>query len=123
MTINMPNLTSAGGSWIIRFAELHQTRGADLTAPVPEQKFDPAYPPDLMQARVEGRVILYAVIHADGTVGEVRVLQGIDDRLDENAKKAIARWHFRPATKNGSPIELEAVVQVPFAVKKSQYGF
>jgi len=69
------------------------------------------------------RVILYAVIHADGTVGEVRVLQGIDDRLDENAKKAIARWHFRPATKNGSPIELEAVVQVPFAVKKSQYGF
>lgn len=123
MTINMPNLTSAGGSWIIRFAELHQTRGADLTAPVAEQKVDPAYPPDLMQARVEGRVILYAVIHSDGTVGEVRVLQSLDDRLDENAKKAIARWHFRPATKNGAPVDLEAVVQVPFAVKKAPYGF
>ncbi|MDP9266747.1 MAG: energy transducer TonB [Acidobacteriota bacterium] len=124
MTINMPNLTSAGGSWIIRFAELNQTRSAaELTAPVAEQKVDPAYPPDLMKARVEGRVILYAVIHSDGTVGEVRVLQGLDDRLDENAKKAIARWHFRPATKNGAPIDLEAVVQIPFAVKKSPYGF
>jgi len=80
-------------------------------------------PSDLMQARVEGRVILYAVIHADGTVGEVRVLQSLDDRLDENAKKAIARWHFRPATKNGNPVDLEAVVQIPFAVKKSPYGF
>jgi len=124
MTINMPNLTSAGGSWIIRFAELNQTRSsAELTAPVAEQKVDPAYPPDLMKARVEGRVILYAVIHADGTVGDVRVLQSLDDRLDENAKKAIARWHFRPATKNGAPIDLEAVVQIPFAVKKSAYGF
>jgi len=54
---------------------------------------------------------------------DVRVLQGLDDRLDENAKKAITRWHFRPATKNGSPIDLEAVVQIPFAVKKSLYGF
>ena len=35
MTLNMPNLTSAGGSWIVRFAELNQTRGGgELTAPV-----------------------------------------------------------------------------------------
>ena len=124
MTINMPNLTSAGGSWIIRFAELHQSPGtADLTAPVAMQKVDPAYPPDLIEARVEGRVILYAVIHADGTVGEARVLQGLDDRLDANAVAAIQRWHFRPATKNGSPVDLEAVVQIPFQIKKSPYGF
>lgn len=123
MTINMPNLTSAGGSWIIRFAELHQSAGADLTAPVAMQKVDPAYPPDLIAARVEGRVILYAVIHADGTVGECRVLQGLDDRLDANAIAAMSRWHFRPATKNGNPVDLEAVVQIPFQVKKSPYGF
>ena len=124
MTINMPNLTSASGTWIIRFAELNQTRGgADLTAPVAVQKLDPAYPPELMKQRVEGRVLLYAVIHADGRVGEVRVIQGIDDTLDLNAVKAMLGWKFRPATKNGAPVDLEAVIQVPFQVRKSAYGY
>jgi len=124
MTINMPNLTSASGTWIIRFAELHQTRsGAELAAPVAVQKIDPAYPPDLIKARVEGRVLLYAVIHADGRVGEVRVIQGLDERLDLNAIKAILGWKFRPATKNGVPVDLEAVIQVPFAVKKSAFTY
>src|SRR3954462_10445596 len=42
MTLNMPNLTSAGGSWIVRFAELNQTtRSGELTAPVALTKVDP----------------------------------------------------------------------------------
>lgn len=120
LTINMPNLSSAAGSWIIRFAELEENneRG-ELTSPVATQKVDPAYPPDLMKARVEGTVTLYAVIHKDGSVSEVRVLRGIDDRLDANAMKALMRWVFRPATKNGSAVDLEAVVQIPFAIRKN----
>lgn len=124
ITINMPNLTSAGGSWIIRFAELKQSPGSqDLTAPVATRKVDPAYPPDLIKARVEGTVQLYAVIRADGTVGEVRVLRGLDERLDENAIKAMQRWVFRPATKAGAPVDLEAVVTIPFAVRKTAFGY
>src|SRR5581483_9484765 len=62
MMLNMPNLTSAGGSWIIRFAELHFTPGGpDVIAPVATQKVDPAYPASLMRAHVEGTVTLYAV--------------------------------------------------------------
>ncbi|HYX69156.1 MAG TPA: hypothetical protein VE825_08480, partial [Terriglobales bacterium] len=39
MILNMPNLTSAGGSWIIRFAELHQSeKTGDLAAPVAMNK-------------------------------------------------------------------------------------
>ncbi len=66
-------------------------------------------------------MVLYAIIHADGSVGDVRVLHGIDRRLDENACVALSRWHFRPATKNGSAVELEAVVQIPFRVRKLQF--
>jgi protein TonB len=115
MTLNMPNLTSTGGSWIIRFAELNETpeRG-DLTAPVATLKVDPAYPPTLRRAGMEGVVVLYAVIHADGSVGDVRVLQGLDDRLDASARAALVQWRFRPATKNGNAVDLEAVVQIPF---------
>jgi TonB family protein len=119
MSLNMPNLTSGAGTWIIRFAELKDTPDkAEVTAPVAETKVDPAYPPELMRDNVEGTVTLYAVIRSDGTVGGVRVLRGLDDRLDANACTALARWHFLPGTKHGSAIDLEAVVQIPFRVKR-----
>ena len=115
MTLNMPNLNSAGGSWVIRFAELKEdnSRG-DLVAPVATQKVDPAYPAEMMRTRVEGTITLYAVIHSDGSVGDVRVLAGNDERLNRFAASALARWHFRPATKNGNTVALEAVVTIPF---------
>ena len=119
LVLNMPNLTSAGGSWIIRFAELNENRApGELMGPVATHKVDPAYPAEMMRARVEGTVTLYAVIRSDGSVGEIRVLRGLDERLDENAKVALSRWQFRPAMKNGTAVDLEAVVQIPFAASK-----
>jgi TonB family protein len=121
-TMNMPNLNSAGGSWVIRFAELkhdsdsHEPNSgpADLAQPTATRKVDPAYPTQLMRQNVSGTVILYAVIHADGTVGNVRVLRGVDERLDRFASEAIAQWKFDPATKNGQPVDVEATFQIPF---------
>jgi TonB family protein len=115
MILNMPNLNSAGGSWIIRFAELQgDDTGGDLTAPEATHKVDPGYPLELMRQNVQGTVTLYAVIRSDGTVGSVRVLNSPDQRLDSYARTALTGWHFRPATKNGSPVDLEAVVIIPF---------
>ena len=141
MTLNMPNLNSAGGSWVIRFAELNgnksskeeseskgdakgnEGKGDDLTAPVAIQKVDPAYPLELMRRNVHGTVTLYAVIRNDGSVTDVRVLNGVDDQLDEFARAALTHWRFRPATKNGSPVDLEAVVMIPFRPVRSKSGF
>lgn len=123
MSLNMPNLNSGGGSWVIRFAELKQSedRGV-LMAPVATQKVDPAYPAALMRENVEGTVTLYAVIQSDGSVGDVRVLRSVDDRLDTYASTALSRWHFLPATKNGNPVAVEAVVMIPFrAIRRSLY--
>jgi len=123
MRLSMPNLASSTGSWSIRFAELNATGhgGSDLSAPEAVTKVDPAYPQDLMHDRVEGVVVLYAVIHADGSVGEVRVLEGFDERLNENARKALAQWRFRPGTKDGLPVDIEAVVRVPFKVPRRPF--
>ncbi|HXZ79810.1 MAG TPA: energy transducer TonB [Terriglobales bacterium] len=115
MALNMPNLTSSGGSWIVRFAQLQDDhRGGEVTAPIALQKVDPKYPPELQREFVEGTVTLYAVIRKDGSVDDVRVLRGVDRRLDENARTALARWHFHPGTKNGEAVDLEAVVFIPF---------
>jgi TonB family protein len=119
MILNMPNLTSSSGSWVIRFAELNESPArAELIAPIATLKVDPAYPAELIRDGVEGTVTLYAVIHRDGSVGEVRVLRGVEERLDQNARLALSRWIFRPGTKNGAAVDLEAVVQIPFHVRK-----
>ena len=122
VTLNMPNLNSGGGSWVIRFAELKHDSGphdagaapVDLSEPMATRKVDPAYPLQLMRENVHGTVILYAVIHADGSVGNVRVLRGVDDRLDRYATEAISQWKFDPAMKNGAPVDVEATFQIPF---------
>jgi TonB family protein len=134
LSLNMPNLNSAGGSWIIRFAALKpdstpsslaahaaaagdpssNTAASDLSAPVATRKVDPAYPLELMRKNVAGTVILYGVIHADGTVGSVRVLRSVDDQLDQFASQAIAKWQFQPATKNGAAVDVEATFWIPF---------
>jgi TonB family protein len=123
MRLSMPNLASSTGSWSIRFAELNAAGhgGSDLSAPEAITKVDPAYPQELMHDRIEGVVVLYAVIHADGSVGDVRVLEGFDERLNENARKALAQWRFRPGTKDGLPVEIEAVVRVPFKVPRREF--
>jgi TonB family protein len=123
LSLNMPNLNSAGGSWVIRFAEMQKADvprdanakpAADLSAPAALRKVDPAYPMQLMRENVAGTVILYAVIHADGSVGGVRVLRSVDDRIDQFAAQAVAQWKFEPATKNGAPVDVEATFQIPF---------
>jgi TonB family protein len=119
MTLNMPNLNSSTGSWVIRFVELQAGRKeGELLAPVPTEKSDPGYPLELMHANVHGMVTLYAVIHADGKVGEIRVLNSPDDRLDSYAARALARWKFVPAERAGKPVDLEAVVEIPFRVRE-----
>jgi TonB family protein len=122
LALNMPNLTSSGGSWIIRFAQLDNDKTAgDLSAPVATSKVDPAYPAELLRNGVEGTVILYAIIHKDGSVGEVRVLRGVAGRLDESARTALTHWKFRPGMKNGEAIDLEAVVQIPFKAPRMSF--
>jgi TonB family protein len=129
LTLNMPNLNSAGGSWIVRFAELKHPAAdakapdADLSQPMAIRKVDPAYPIQLMRENVGGTVILYAVIHSDGHVSDVRVLRGADERLDRYASEALEQWKFQPATKNGSPVAVEATFQIPFRPGRAGVNF
>jgi TonB family protein len=121
--LSMPNLNSVTGSWIMRFARLNSEPGQeeDISAPEPLSKVDPAYPASMMQDHVQGTVTLYAIIHSDGSVGDVRILDGFDARLDENARLALEKWKFRPGTRNGAPVDVEAVVKVPFKLAKPAF--
>jgi TonB family protein len=122
LLINMPNLTSATGSWVLNFAALpgQNVRLSDVVAPLPMRKVDPEYPQDLMKDGVVGEVVLYAEIGLDGRVTHIRVVKSVDPRLDANAAKAFTKWKFLPALLNGKPVGLEVLVHIPFRAAPPQ---
>ena len=121
MNVNMPNLNSATGSWILNFTEIRtapsgpaSSSGGEVAEPSPLRKVDPKYPPNAVAENIEGEVILYAVIRRDGSVDSIQLVKGIDPQLDNNAMRALAQWKFRPAERAGEPVDLEAIVHIPF---------
>ena len=117
VAIQMPNVTSYSGSWIVWFAEHEPVPGAPpavLHAPVPLRKVDPKYIAAAVSERVEGKVLLSAVIGKDGHVGSVALLRHLDDRLDRTAEEALAKWEFEPALRNGAAVDVDAVFEIPF---------
>jgi TonB family protein len=115
MSVQMPNVTSYSGSWMIWFAERRDSApGGVLTLPVPLRKVDPKYIPAAVAERVEGNVRLVAVIGKDGRVDAVRLLRHLDDRLDQSALEAMSKWQFEPALRDGQPVEVDALIEIPF---------
>jgi protein TonB len=132
---NMPNLNSSTGSWELSFAELDPEKPdvpaeddggdgnrGDLSAPVPVRKVDPKYPPALAEARIEGEVILYAIIRKNGSVDSIQLVRSVEPQLDRNAMDALARWQFRPAEREGKPVEVEAVIHIPFRIFRRAFA-
>jgi protein TonB len=117
MAIQMPNVTSYSGSWIVWFADRDPVTGAiaaDLRAPVPTRKVDPKYIQTAVEERVQGVVRLAAVIRRDGRVQSVELLQRLDERLDRTAVEALSKWEFEPALRDGIPVDVDAVFEIPF---------
>jgi len=128
--INAPNFTSKRGSWIFRFAELSNAEPApssvsqapSLTAPSAVVKVDPKYAPEVVREKLEGVVILYAVLRKEGTIDaeSVRVIRKLDPRVDQSASEALLNWKFRPSQKDGVPVDIQMEVSIPFYFRKAE---
>ena len=100
VALQMPNVTSYSGSWILWYAERKPLPGEapEMSAPSALRKVDPLYDLSAVDDRVEGKVQLSAVIHTDGYVYGITVLRGVDPRLDNSAVAALRKWEFTPAS-------------------------
>jgi len=118
MAIQMPNITSYSGSWLMWYASRTQRELglAPIAPPVVHRKVDPKYSPALVAERVEGKVQLACVIDEAGKVSNVEVVRGADTRLNEAAEQALAKWEFYPATRHGEPVEVDVLVEIPFTL-------
>jgi TonB family protein len=114
MAIQMPNITSYSGSWLMWYAARGMGPVTPLGPPVPYRKVDPKYIASAVADRVEGRVQLLCVINKQGHVEQVELVRGLDSRLDQSAIEAVSKWLFRPAHKNGEPVDVDVMVEIPF---------
>jgi TonB family protein len=74
-----------------------------------------AYPMLAQQMKVEGSVVLQAIIGADGNIQDLRVLTG-PAILTSAAQQAVRQWRFKPYMQNGQPVETKARITVNFTI-------
>ena len=89
-----------------------------LVPPTLVERVTAEYTPAARRARVEGDVYIEAVVNAEGTVVEPKLIRGIgDEGLDQAALAAIVQWRFEPGTKDGDPVPVIALFTVTFRIE------
>ncbi|MEM9763613.1 MAG: energy transducer TonB [Pseudomonadota bacterium] len=91
--------------------------GGDVNPPEKLHYPPPQYTEIARKARVQGVVIVQAIIDKTGSVNNVKVLKGLPMGLDEEAVKAIKQWKFKPATLNGKPVDVYYNLTVNFRLQ------
>ena len=76
------------------------------------KRVEPQYPPVLQSSRIQGTVVIDAVIHKDGTVGEIKVLQSANPMFEKAAVDALKQWRYTE-----SPYDVILTVRVNFTLK------
>ncbi len=89
-----------------------------ITDPRLIAKTTPSYTDEAIKAKVQGVVILRAIIRKNGQIDSFQVLRGLGYGLEERAIQEIAtKWRFRPGTLNGRPIDVLATIEVQFNLR------
>jgi protein TonB len=91
--------------------------GGEVVPPELITKVQPVYPEIARKARVQGVVIVEAIIDKRGNVTDVRVLRGLPMGVSEAATAAIDKWKYKPAMLNGRPVSVYLTVTVTFTLQ------
>jgi TonB family protein len=109
LTIPLASMQSQG--------KIYSVKDAGVTAPRLVNKTEPDYTQEAKDAKIQGRVMLSAIIDVDGKAHEVKVEEGLDAGLDANAISAIGAWVFEPAKRNSEPVPVAVKIEVNFRLQ------
>jgi periplasmic protein TonB len=88
---------------------------AGVTSGLLVRRIQPNYPPLARQARIQGTVVLHAVISKDGSIENLTLVSG-HPMLAPAAIDAVKQWKYKPYLLNGEPVEVDTEVQVNFTL-------
>ena len=115
IVIPIENLPPYTGDWIVWFAELEAKPGETplVRAPIPFRKVEPVRDP-APKNQPTRRVQVAAKLDKNGKLNAVSVVTAAIPGLAEAVTEDVRSWEFKPATRNGVPVEIEAVIEIPF---------
>ena len=88
--------------------------GGAISEPVKIDGPSPIYPDAAKRARIQGVVVLEAVIGTDGLVQDLKALRPLPLGLTEAAEDAVRRSRYKPATLRGEPVPVKYIIPVRF---------
>jgi protein TonB len=91
--------------------------GGQIQAPTLIHRVEPYYPPTAVDARLQGVVILEAIVDRDGSVAEVKVLRSVNPLLDREAVLAVKQWRYSPLVLNGLRERFVLTVMLSFSIE------
>jgi len=92
--------------------------GGGVSIPTVVKEVKPIYTAEAIRNRIQGSVLLGAIVLPNGTVGEVTVLRSLDTTfgLDAQAVLAAKQWVFNPGTKDGQPVAVRVTIELTFTL-------
>jgi TonB family protein len=91
--------------------------GTGITAPAIVREVKPDYTEEGRRRHLEGDVVMEIVVRSDGSVGSVKLLQGLGAGLDQRAIDAVRQWRFSPAKRYGVPVDVIVEVAMEFKLR------
>src|SRR5258706_9244996 len=88
-----------------------------VTAGLALKKVEPIYPQELRDARIQGTVILHAIIDTKGDVTGLKPVSGPQELLP-SCIEAVPQWKFRPYLLKGEPIELDTTIEITYRLTR-----
>jgi len=88
--------------------------GNGVAPPSLVNKQEPEYSEHARTAKLEGTVRLGLTIGTDGLPRDIKLLNSLGFGLDEKAAEAVSQWQFKPGTRDGAPVPVQATIEVNF---------
>ena len=91
--------------------------GGAVSGPRLIKEVKPSYTNDALRHKIQGTVVLEAVVTVDGCPSQIRVIRSLDSGgLDAQAVAAVAQWQFEPGRLAGAPVDVLVTIQLDFRI-------
>jgi hypothetical protein len=113
MVVPIENLPAYSGDWIVWFAERQPVPGQTpvMRAPLPYRKMEPV---DQKPPGSSERVQIWAMLEKDGRLDQMTISSKAGPDAEQVIAQDLQSWEFKPATRDGVPIDVEVVLEITF---------
>ena len=91
--------------------------GSGITPPRLLREVKADYTEEARRRGLAGEVVMEIIVRRDGSVGDVKVQQGLGSGLNDRAVQAVRQWRFAPAERLGTPVDVIVEVSVEFRLR------